>query len=135
MKAFLSVKYHEDQGNRPHIESIVHELGKLGCETICVVKDMEDWGAIHYSPEELMRKTFEAIEASDILIVDLTEKGVGAGIEAGYAYAKGKPVITIAKRGADISTTLSGISKRIAWYGKYEEIPLLLAKDFAREVN
>jgi 2'-deoxynucleoside 5'-phosphate N-hydrolase len=75
-----------------------------------------------------MQKTFALIDASDTVVVDLTEKGVGIGIEAGYAYAKGKPVFTIAKRGSDISTTLSGISSRIAWYNDYSEISLLLAK-------
>jgi nucleoside 2-deoxyribosyltransferase len=128
MKAFLSIKYHEDNGNREHIEVISRELGKLGYETVCVVRDIEHWGETHLSAEALMRKTFEAIEASDIVIVDLTEKGVGAGIEAGYAYAKGKPVWTIARQGSDISTTLRGISQRVAWYKEYDEISLLLKR-------
>jgi len=30
------------------------------------------------------------------MVVDLTEKGVGVGIEAGYARARGIPIVTIA---------------------------------------
>jgi 2'-deoxynucleoside 5'-phosphate N-hydrolase len=126
--AYLAVKYHPDASNRPHIESILAELEKLDYETRCVVRDVEGWGEQHLSAEDLMQKTFALIDASDTVVVDLTEKGVGVGIEAGYAYAKGKPVFTIAKRGSDISTTLSGISSRIAWYNDYSEISLLLAK-------
>lgn len=105
LQAFLSLKYHADNSNRDHIESISHELEKLGYETFCVVRDIEHWGETHLSAEALRREAFAAIEASDMVIVDLTEKGVGAGIEAGYAYAKGKPVWTIARQGSDISAT------------------------------
>jgi 2'-deoxynucleoside 5'-phosphate N-hydrolase len=126
--AYLAVKYHPDASNRSHIENILSELEKLGYETNCVVRNVERWDDQHLSAEDLMQKTFALIDASDTVVVDLTEKGVGIGIEAGYAYAKGKPVFTIAKRGSDISTTLSGISSRIAWYNEYEEISLLLAK-------
>jgi nucleoside 2-deoxyribosyltransferase len=35
-----------------------------------------------------MRLTFEKIDICDLVIIDLTEKSVGLGIEAGYAYAK-----------------------------------------------
>ncbi len=57
----------------------------------------------------------------------MTEKGVGLGIEAGYAYAKGIPIITIAERGSDISETLKGISKEIFFYDNIEDLELLLS--------
>jgi nucleoside 2-deoxyribosyltransferase len=54
----------------------------------------------------------------------LTEKGVGLGIEAGYAYAKGIPIITIVKSGSDISETLVGISKKIFLYNNIEDLAI-----------
>jgi 2'-deoxynucleoside 5'-phosphate N-hydrolase len=126
--AYLAIKYHPDSSNRAHIESILRELEKLGYTTACVARDLEQWGKTHLSAEDLMQKSFELLDASDTVVVDLTEKSVGLGIEAGYAYAKGKPILTIARSGSDISTTLSGISSRIAWYNEYEEISLLLVK-------
>ena len=56
------------------------------------------------------------------MVVDLTEKGVGLGIEAGYAYAKKTPIVVIAKRGSDISTTLQGISQKQFLYEKFEDL-------------
>ena len=56
-----------------------------------------------------MTETFKIIDSCDVVIIDLSEKGVGLGIEAGYAYSKGIPIITIAKDN-EISTTLMGIS-------------------------
>lgn len=63
-----------------------------------------------------MQRSFAAIERCDFVVVDLSEKGVGLGIEAGYAYAKGKPIATLAQEGCDISTTLSGISTHVDRY-------------------
>ncbi|MGD9569999.1 MAG: hypothetical protein AB7V48_17085 [Sedimentibacter sp.] len=72
-----------------------------------------------------MKLTFEKIDICDLVIIDLTEKGVGLGIEAGYAYAKEIPIITIAKKGSDISETLLGISKKTFFYNNIEELGIL----------
>lgn len=61
-------------------------------------------------------------------IIDFTEKGVGLGIEAGYAYAKEIPVITIAKNGSDISETLKGISKEVFFYNNIDDLEILYNK-------
>ena len=38
------------------------------------------------------------IDFCNILVIELSEKGVGPRIQAGYAYAEGIPVVTVAKR-------------------------------------
>jgi 2'-deoxynucleoside 5'-phosphate N-hydrolase len=75
----------------------------------------------------LMRASFDAIDASELVVVDLTEKGVGIGIEAGYAYARGVPIVTVAEAGADISTTLRGISASVSFYRDAGELERALA--------
>ena len=55
-------------------------------------------------------------------MVDLTEKGVGLGIEAGYAYAKQIPIVVIARKGSDISATLQGIAKKLFLYDEFEDL-------------
>jgi nucleoside 2-deoxyribosyltransferase len=122
MKVFISIKYHQDNKNKATIEGISSALEKSGLETCCIVRDIEHWGAVKLNAQNLMRLTFDQIDSSDAVVIDLTEKGVGLGIEAGYAAAKGKPVVTIAKRGADISATLQGISQKIYLYDKFDEL-------------
>ena len=73
-----------------------------------------------------MAKTFEEIDSSDVVVTDLTERGVGLGIEAGYAYAKGVPVVAIARKGSDISATLRGISRQVFWYAGWDELRLVV---------
>jgi 2'-deoxynucleoside 5'-phosphate N-hydrolase len=116
MKAYLGIKFHPDDRNRETIELLSQTLASCGFETLCVRRDLERWGAVAMSPQQLMTSTFEAIRACHLAVIDLTEKGVGLGIEAGYAYAQMIPVITVAREGSDISDTLRGISQGIFFY-------------------
>ncbi len=121
-KAFLSVKFHADARNRPLIEAISQALRARGIETICIARDLEQWGAVHFASGELMQRTFERLRACDYLLVEISEKGVGVGIEAGYAHALGKPVWVIAKTGADIPETLRGIAAGVETYEDLEAL-------------
>jgi len=122
MKAVLAIKFKEDYSDKEKIKSISNVLSSVGIETAVMVRDYEKWGEVLFTPQELMNKTFEVIDSAEILITEFSEKGVGLGIEAGYAFAKGKPIIVIAKEGSDISSTLRGISRTVIFYNSIEEI-------------
>jgi 2'-deoxynucleoside 5'-phosphate N-hydrolase len=122
MKAYLAIKFKEDYSNRPFIEDLSRVLKDVGIITEIMVRDHERWGEKIFSPKELMQLTFEAIDNSNILIIEFSEKGVGLGIEAGYAFAKRKPIIVIAKEDASISSTLSGIANNIIFYKDISEL-------------
>ncbi len=109
-KVYLGIKYHSDHSNKEKIELVSSIVEKFGYSATCITRDVEKWGQIKFSPNDLMLETFKIIELSDIVIIDLSEKGVGLGIEAGYAYSKQIPIIAIAEK-QQISTTLLGISR------------------------
>ncbi len=125
MKLYLAIKYHADQRNRDAIEAITAVLAAQGHTTHCVARDVEQWGAVTLPAAELMRHSFDAILGADVVLVELGEKGVGLGIEAGYAHAQGIPVVTIAPVGADISETLRGISSQLFFYQAYADLAQL----------
>ena|SRR5579871_2744292 len=122
MRAYIGIKFHADNSNRQTIELVSHILNSCGFETVCIQRDIEKWGAVTFSPVELMAKTFEVLSSCDLVVIELTEKGVGLGIEAGYAYAQRIPIITIAREGSDISTTLQGISQDVHLYKNREDL-------------
>ncbi len=126
-KAYIAIKYHVDQRNRERIEQITAALARIGLDSLCIVRDVEAWGQVALDAATLMRVSCEALDASELVVVDLTEKGVGIGIEAGYAYARGIPIVTIAEAGADVSTTLEGISRSVSFYRDAEELERVLA--------
>jgi hypothetical protein len=76
MRAFLSIKYHPDNKNRERIQGISAALEQCGWETVCIVRDVERWGQVKFSPQELMQRTFDEIDKSRMIVIDLTEKGV-----------------------------------------------------------
>jgi len=57
-----------------------------------------------------MQTAFSAIDKSEILIAEVSDKAIGIGIEVGYAKAKNKPVIYLRHTVAEHSTTVSGSS-------------------------
>jgi nucleoside 2-deoxyribosyltransferase len=73
-----------------------------------------------------MKKSFSEIETCYLILVELSEKGAGIGIEAGYVSAKKIPIFTIAKTGCDISETL--ISSHVYVYDKTENLKLFFAQ-------
>ena len=58
----------------------------------------------------MMQQVMTDISNCDILLAETTHKGIGIGIEAGYAKAQNKPVVYLRQHNAEHSTTLSGIS-------------------------
>ncbi len=121
-RLFLSIKYYEDGRNRAWVENLRHALEMREIQLICVAADLENWGAVHYSAKELMHKTFECIRGSDAVLVELSVKGVGVGIEAGYAVACGLPVWVVAQQGCEISETLGGIADWVYWYETTQDL-------------
>lgn len=59
---------------------------------------------------QMMQQAMAHLDHCDILLAETSEKGIGIGIEAGYAKAKGKPVIYLRQQDAAHSSTVSGIS-------------------------
>ncbi|MFB5673496.1 hypothetical protein ACE3NQ_27345 [Paenibacillus terreus] len=113
---YIGIKYKEDMSNQADIERICAFLEAAGARTYCTVRDMEAWGRKHVPPVLLMEESLKQIDRCDLVLLELSEKGVGLGIEAGYAHARKKPVIVIAKWGTDLSFTVQGIADRIIIY-------------------
>lgn len=122
MNIYLAIKYHPDAQNRPLIETISAVLATQGHTTICIARDVEQWGAVQLPPARLMQRAFQAIDNSDQILIELSEKGVGLGIEAGYAHALGKPITVIAPPTADLSNTLQGIAATVFRYTNIDEL-------------
>ena len=104
------------------IEVISSALEKNGIKSVNMFRDYEKWGEKQFTPQELMRCTFQEIDRSDLLLIELSEKGVGLGIEAGYAFAKKVPIVIVARTGSDISTTLQGIAQEVIFYDEPQEL-------------
>ena len=89
MKVFLSIRFPGDDTNRQEVEEIIKALEKTGAEVFCFRRDAEEWGSRQYTPDEMMKEVFLAIDRSDFLVADVGDWPIGVGVEVGYAHAKG----------------------------------------------
>lgn len=121
-RAFMSIKFYPGDVTKKKIKDITEALKKASIENFVLVRDVEKYGEVHLKDSEIMPRAFIEMEKSDMLIVEFSEKGVGLGIGAGYAYAKNIPIYVIAKTGSDISSTINGLAKEVMFYDKPEEL-------------
>lgn len=123
-QAYIGIKYYEDNRNQPEITQLSRQLEQSGYKTVCIARDVEKWGAVHLPPPELMQHTFTEIDRADLIVMEMSEKGVGLGIEAGYAYAKGKYLLIVLKNERELSSTMAGIASKIIRYQSLEQLDL-----------
>ncbi len=105
---------------RAHAELLISKLEQGGYEVICPARDIEAWGAVAFSPAEMMRQTYEAIERASAVLVDLTH-GYGV-VAAGYAHAIRVPVITASPAGTRIPRPIRGISDLEIYFHSVDDI-------------
>lgn len=122
-KAFMSLKFYEGKETKIKIDEITEALKKANIENFVMIRDVEKYGEVEIPAKDIMPKyAFPAMDKCDMLIVEFSEKGVGLGIGAGYAYARNIPIYVIAKTGSDISDTMQGLAKQIIFYDYPKEL-------------
>jgi nucleoside 2-deoxyribosyltransferase len=73
-------------------------------------------GEVDLSSQELMRISFEKIRESDLVVLEMSEKGGGQAIEAGYAVATKKPLIVLIRHGIELSSSMEGVADAVIVY-------------------
>lgn len=133
LHSFFALKFHEGDKDLAKVEAIEKALNKAGVEITLMARDVEKWGqSVIPKGKTLMRDyAFPAMMQCDCNIIELSEKGVGLGINGGFCYAVGKPIYVIAKTNSDISTTIANIATEIIFYDTPED----LVKPFTRIVK
>jgi nucleoside 2-deoxyribosyltransferase len=122
MNVYLSIKYHSNGENRERITKIMELLARHHMEPFCVALAGSVPNSAGENPQEWMREALVLVRQSKLMVVDLTEKGVGIGVEAGYAYGRGMPIVTIAQGGFEVSETLAGISQEVFYYQDWDDL-------------
>lgn len=122
--AFMSLKFHDGDEDKEKVEKLTKALSEAGIKNVVMARDVEKWGQAEIPEDKQLMPdfAFPAMEKCDMLICEFSEKGVGLGIGAAYAFAKNKPVYIIAKKGSDISTTISNIATKVIFYEHESEI-------------
>jgi 2'-deoxynucleoside 5'-phosphate N-hydrolase len=125
MKAYISVNFAERQSLDNEIAAIIEVLDKAGITPIVFV----DHYKFDLSQErEMMKQAMTDIDRCDIIIAETSHKGIGIGVEVGYAKARGKPIIYMRGQETGHSTTVSGISDFQVIYANSDDLKHQLFK-------
>ena len=118
-KAYLAIS----KSNRPFFDEVVDSLHAVfsGHNTSLHVF-VDSYNFDPSQEKEMMTKAFDEIDQSDILIAEVSKKAIGVGIEVGYAFAKGKRIIYLRKKGMPYSTTVAGCAGQIIEYADVTEL-------------
>jgi 2'-deoxynucleoside 5'-phosphate N-hydrolase len=107
MKAYISVSFSKRKFLDREIKTIIDSLNELEISPFVFVDNYK----FNLDKErQMMEQAMVDIDNCDILIAETSDKGIGIGIEVGYAKAKGKLLIYLRQIDAEHSTTVSGIS-------------------------
>ena len=118
-KVFVSYSYSKREDVRVLHEKIKRLMeDKFGLEVYAFVFDYNDTA----DDNKLMNDALSKVNESDMLIVELSNKSVGVGIEAGYAKAKGKPIIYLHKQETELKQTMNGIADEVVTYENTENL-------------
>lgn len=120
-RIFITASFQKSE-NKNEIENLCSLVKSAGFEDFCFIRDVEHYQKSFSNPVELMKRSKEEIKKSEFLLIDMTDKPTGRAIEAGMAYALGKKVVVIMKRGTKIKDTTRGISAAVIEYDRIEEI-------------
>lgn len=119
MKAYIAVSYNKRKLVDKEIALIIETLNTFDISSFVFVDNYK----FDLSQEkQMMSQAMNDIENCDILIAETSEKGIGIGIEVGFAKAKGKIVIYLRHQNAEHSTTVSGISDFQIVYSNNEDL-------------
>ncbi len=105
---------------RAHVEIMISAFERAGYDVVCPARDIEDWGAVEFTPREATRLVLSAIDRADGVVLDL-HHGYGT-VAAGYAAARDVPVIVGAPDGDPIPRPLRGIATAEVHYRSVEDV-------------
>ena len=85
MQAYISISFSKRKELEKEVQAIKNALQKCGISGFVFV---DEYQFSAKQEKKMMQKAMEDVEKSAILIAEVSEKGIGIGIEVGYAKAK-----------------------------------------------
>ncbi|MDM1466716.1 hypothetical protein HX045_08085 [Myroides odoratimimus] len=116
---YISCSFSMQNELREATDRMKQEINTMGYQPFVFIE--------HYTfrldqEKEMMIQAMKDIDESCCLFAETTDKGIGIGIEAGYAKAQGKPLVYLRQADASHSTTMSGVADYHILYHSIEDL-------------
>jgi nucleoside 2-deoxyribosyltransferase len=119
MTAYISVSFSKRKLVNKVLTAIIATLKEYKIEPFIFV---DNYKYDLTQARQMMQQAMTDINNCDLLIAETSDKGIGIGIEVGYAKAKNKPVIYLRQKESEHSTTVSGISDFQIFYSDTNDL-------------
>jgi 2'-deoxynucleoside 5'-phosphate N-hydrolase len=125
MTAYISISFSKRELVEKELSAIIDTLNELNIIPFVFV----DRYKFELTQEkQMMQQAMTDIDNCDLLIAETSDKGIGIGVEVGYAKARAKPVIYVRQKMPEHSTTVSGMSDFQIIYSDTIDLRKQLAK-------
>ena len=122
MKIYIAVRY-KGLENKSEIEALCTAVSAAEMEDFCFVRDIEHYQHTFDDPRELWKSIAEEISNRDALLIDVSDSPSGGRVvEAGIAYALGKPIFVVVKKGVVYKGLYDGISSVVIPFETLEDV-------------
>lgn len=121
MKVYVTASF-RGSDNKEEIERLCALIQQAGFEDFCFIRDIENYQKVFDDAHELMRRAKEEMAKCDVLLMEYDGPGHGRMVELGIAYALGKRIILITKKGTFVKETIFGVTNSLIEYKHLEDI-------------
>lgn len=134
MKVYVATRY-KGAENKHEVEALCEAVRDAGLHDFSFVRDVENYKKTFDDSKQLWARAYDEIGACDAFLVDVSDNPSGGRlVEAGMAYALGKTVITIKRKGVPHKMVFDGISRAVIEYEDYKDLSAQL-KRFDKDQN
>ena len=128
MKVYVATRF-KGAENKHEVEALCKAVREAGLRVFSFVRDVENYKKTFDDPKQLWAKAYDEIGACDAFLVDVSDNPSGGRlVEAGMAYALGKTVITIKRKGVAHKAVFDGISRTVITYDSYKDLTAQLKR-------
>lgn len=132
MVAYISVSFSKRKFLKDEFNTLNETLNEFQITPFVFV---DHYNFNNDQEKEMMEQAVNDIDNCQILIAEVSEKGIGIGVEVGYAKALGKTIIYMRNTNSEHSTTVSGISDYQIVYKDLNDLKNQLKRVLQKIIN
>ena len=128
MKIYITSRFKGAADNKSAIEKLCQAVRDAGAEDFHFIRDVEQHQPDFFATQEqVWEATKSSLKECDALLIDVSDSPSGGClIEAGMAFALGKPIYVITKKGTHYKDFYTGIASAIYEYEDIGEVTSFL---------
>ncbi len=110
MRVYVAASISGGRENLAAVQALVQAVEDRGHQVLNrhIASDEIDAVEAAFTPEQIFRRDVDWIDASDLLLAEVTVPSTGVGFEIGRALQRGIPVVCLCRKNVRLSAMIAG---------------------------